>query len=266
MNSKDVIRDNLKQLDLTNDEATIYIELFNRPNTHLQISRKTNINRAKVYRIVEQLEKRSLVLRRTDDKGTFLVANDPSALEIELIAHEEKLKQQRRILSKTIADLNTVSRDQQNSFVVRTFEGTEGFKRMQWHELKAEGEVLVLGNVTVEQLVGSRRWAERFRALSVANKHKTREIINIPYAKPDFTENEEFMELYQAHIIPKTALPASTPMVIYNDTVAVYQFDKEKRVGVEIVNAAYAQTMRHIFEHYWNLSTTEVNRDNSRDS
>ena len=266
MNIRTEVMANLVDLNLSKNEATVYIELVTGPNTHLQLSRNTGINRTKIYRIVEQLEKRSLVMRRTDDRGTFLIANDPGALEIEVIAEEEKVKRQREVLSKVISGLEQVNQDQQSLFTVRTYEGIEGFKQMQWHELKAKDEVLVFGNVTTEELVGSRRWAERFRALSATNGHKTREIINVPYEMPIFTENQAFMGLYEARVIPRDALPASTPMIIYNDTVAVYQFNKEKRVGAEIVNAAYAQTMRYIFEHYWNLNVVEpLQRDDSGD-
>jgi hypothetical protein len=45
-------------------------------------------------------------------------------------------------------------------------------------------------------------------------------------------------------------------MIIYDNTVAVYQFGDQKRVGAEIINASYAATMRVIFEHYWRLGKT----------
>jgi endonuclease YncB( thermonuclease family) len=51
--------------------------------------------------------------------------------------------------------------------------------------------------------------------------------------------------------VPEESLPVATPMVIYNNTVAIYQFTGEKRVGVEIVNEGFARTMRSIFELYW---------------
>jgi hypothetical protein len=62
------------------------------------------------------------------------------------------------------------------------------------------------------------------------------------------------MNLYEARRISEQDLPVATPMIIYNDTVAIYQFDDQKRVGVEIVNAAYARTMKSVFELYWKNS------------
>lgn len=257
MNNKQVLLDELQELNLTKDEAKLYIALIEKPNTHLRLARITGINRTKVYRIVEELEKRGLVSRRTDDRGTFLIASDPDALEIELAAEEGKIRQRRALLQQLVPDLRSLYREAKSPLAVHTYEGVEGFKQMQWNELKTRGELLVLGNVTVEQLVKNRRWSEHFRERVVERGYTTRELINRTYADPTFSEIEGFMNSYSARIIPEAELPISTPVVIYNDTVAVYQFNGEKRVGAEIINATYAETMRSIFEHYWRIAEEE---------
>lgn len=251
MDNKEKIIAQLGTLKLTDEEARLYVELLIKPNTHLQLSRNTGINRTKVYRVVEQLEKRSLVFRRTDDRGMFLMANDPSALEIEIITKEEALKWQRAVFEQVQFGLEVLVEKSKNPFVVHTYEGIEGLKQMLWHELKTEGELLVFGNTTVEQLILDHRWAEKFRERGVTKGYRVRELFNTPHAKPDFTTNSAFFELYAARVISAKELPLSTPMIIYNDTVELFQFHDQKRVGVEIINAAHARTIRQIFEHYW---------------
>lgn len=251
MNSKEILVSQLESINLSKDEAKIYIELFEKPNTHLQLARNTGINRTKVYRIVEQLEKRSLVSRRTDDRGTFLAANDPSALEIELAAQEQELKKQRNALAYAIPGLKSFYQEAKTSFVINTYEGYEGLRQMQWGELRTKKELLVFGNSTIEDMVADHRWAERMRSRAVEKGYKTREIYNESSKKPDFTTNQAYMSLYEVRRVSEKDLPIATPMVIYNDTVAIYQFTDGKRVGVEIVNEGFAQTMKNIFEHYW---------------
>lgn len=221
------------------------------PNTHLQLARATGINRTKVYRLIEQLEQRGLVSRRTDDRGTFLIAHDPEVLEANLIAEEERIKHRRQLLSRLTPELQAVRYDATNPFAIHTYEGVEGLKQMAWHELKTKGELLVFGNSTFEDIVGDHRWSEKLREKVVAKGYKTREIFNDPNKRPDFTRMQEYMNLYDARRIPEVALPVATPMVIYNDTVAIYQFTDGKRVGVEIINTGFAHTMRSIFESYW---------------
>lgn len=251
MNNKQYLRDQLEKLNISKDEARLYIELLEKPNTHLQLARITAINRTKVYRLIEQMERRGLVSRRTDDRGTFLVACDPNALEVGLTIQEERLRYQRKVLKDTIPLLRSHFKDAKNPFMIHTYEGAEGLKQMQWREMHTNGELLVFGNSTIEDMVTDHYWAEKMRSRTVERGYKTREIYNEPNKRPDFTENQDYLALYEARRVPEDHLPVATPMVIYNDTVAIYQFNGEKRVGVEIINEGFARTMRSIFELYW---------------
>jgi sugar-specific transcriptional regulator TrmB len=251
MDNKRYLIDNLEDLNIGEEEAKLYIELLAKPNTHLQLARATGINRTKVYRLAEQLEKRGLISRRTDDRGMFLVANDPNALEIELTTQEAKLKHQREVLKEAIPGLRAVYKDAKSPFVINTYEGTDGLRQMQWHELQTKGELLTFGNTTIEDMVTDHYWAEKMRERTVERGYRTREIYNESDKSPDFTTNPEYLALYEARRVSEEELPVSTPLVIYNDTVVIYQFTDEKRVGVEITNEAFARTMKSIFELYW---------------
>jgi hypothetical protein len=43
-------------------------------------------------------------------------------------------------------------------------------------------------------------------------------------------------------------------IAIYNDTVSVYHWRDDQKVGSETINKAYADTMRQMFESYWVIS------------
>ncbi len=251
MNNKQYWIDKLDTFNIGSEEAKLYIELLEKPNTHLQLARATGINRTKVYRLAEQLEKRGLVTRRTDDRGMFLVASDPSSLEIELTTQEARLKRQRQVLDEAVPGLRALYRDAKNPFVIHTYEGPDGLRQMQWHELQTKGELLTFGNSTIEDMVTEHYWAEQMRERTVKLGYRTREIYNESDKSPDFTVNQEYLALYEARRVSEVELPVATPMVIYNDTVAIYQFTDQKRVGVEIINEGFARTMKSIFELYW---------------
>lgn len=249
-NSADMYRI-LYDLNLNQDEAKIYVSLLEKPNTHLQLARITGVNRTKVYRLVEQLEKRGIVSRRSDDRGVFLVANDPNVFEIELTVQEERLKHRRRVLEDAVPELRSFYNDAKNPFVIHTYEGQEGLRQMQWHELETNGELLTFGNTTLEDMVSDHHWAERMRNRTVERGYRIREIYNESGRSPDFTTNPDYLALYEARRVSEAELPVATPMVIYNDTVAIYQFTDGKRVGVEIINKGFARTMKSVFELYW---------------
>jgi len=258
LNKQDNIVDLLREMRLSTDEAKVYLELLKSPNTHLKLAHATGINRTKIYRLADQLEKRSLITTRTDDRGTFLVAADAATLEADLVVQEEKVKDQRAAFEALVPLLTSVKTGDASQFIVHTYDGEEGFKQMLWHELKTKREALIFGSGTIEDLVSNRRWAEKHRALTVQTDYKVREVLNPGGKSPAFTLNEEFLkDHYYARLISPDIIKFDQQIVIYNDTVAIYSRHDQQKVGIEVINAAYANTMRQIFEHYWQLADPE---------
>lgn len=241
----------LESLNLTTEEAKIYLELLREPTTHARLAHATGINRTKIYRLADQLEKRSLITTRVDDQGSFLVAADPSTLEVELVTQEEKTRDQRRIFDELLPALSALKEGKPRDFSIYTYDGVEGFKQMLWHELKAKGENLILGTGIIEELVESRSWAEKHRAMTIEVGYTVRQIVNEGTVVQKFTDNLAFFGKYVERILPVDTLPFEQQTVVYNDTVAVYHWRKKQKVGFEVVNAGYATMMRVIFESYW---------------
>ena len=226
--------------------------------SHLEIARKSGVNRTKVYRIADELVKRGLVTEEMNDEGRELAAADPANLEITLTTAEEKLKTQKQIFRQTLPALQTMfeAGDQPNpdDFVVNSYEGIDGFKQMLWNELKTKNEILVFGYGTIQDLIASPRWAEKHRAKSLESGYKIREILN-PKGKPEnFTANQDFSAIYQKRLISPKALPLAHQMTIYNNTVAIYNWRNNQKVGTEIINKQFADMQRSVFENYWKLA------------
>jgi DNA-binding MarR family transcriptional regulator len=250
----------LIRLGLSGDEARIYLELLREPTTHLKLAHATGINRTKVYRLADDLEKRSLVAKRVDDRGTFLVATDPSQLEIGLIDQEDAIKQKREAFTQLVPMLALFKQPDAKNFVVNTYDGSDGFKQMLWHELKTHGEELILGCGTIEDVVSDAGWAEKHRHMTVEAGYTIREIINVGDKDEPFTANKEFMTRYTHRVIPSDILPLGQQMCIYNDTVAIYHWRHDQKVGLEIISAPFATMMRDVFEMYWQKATPPVVR------
>ncbi len=254
LNNTDIVLGQLRTIGLQPDEARLYVELLKEPSTHLRLAHATGINRTKVYRLISDLEKRSLVTKRTDDRGTFLVAADPTTLEVELVAKEEKLKSQRDSFNQLLPVLEQFKAREASGFVIHTYEGTEGFKQMLWHELKSKDDNLIFGSGTIEDLVPDRRWAEKHRAMTVEANYKIRELLNPGEKDKPFTFNDEFMARYIHRTIPRNVLTLQNQISIYNGTVATYHWRNDQKVGFEVINYDYSKMMRQMFEHYWQLA------------
>lgn len=253
MNTTDHIIEQLGILGFTREEAILYIELLREPSTHLRLSQVTGINRTKVYRLADALEKRSIIARRIDDRGTFLVAKDPEALEIGVVDLEEQILEKRRVLGGLLPKLAALDADrQENKFTLQSYEGEEGFKQMLWHELRAQDEILYIGNSLLEDLVESRNWTERYRQMVCDKAIKVRALL---HDRPeDFTANYAYKTKYTKRLYVKPEILAiDNQIVIYNNVVATYAFESGKKVGFEVMNTGHAHMMRQIFERYWSL-------------
>ena len=254
MNNKDQILLNLSRLGLNRDQAKVYTYLLeNGASTHLQIARSTSVNRTKVYRIIDDLEKLSLATVNISDEGKKVLPASPKNLEVVLTAEESKLEAKRAAYSQSINALNSLFKNDNNTlkFKVNTYEGTNGFKQMLWNELKAKGELLGFGSGTIEDLVQSRAWAEKHRQKTLDSGYSIREIVNPGKKKLKFTDNSDFYATFHRRSISDAKLNLEQQTMIYNDTVAIYHWRDDQKVGFEVINKAYADMMRQVFEMYW---------------
>jgi sugar-specific transcriptional regulator TrmB len=256
-NNIDAIIAQLRELGLSREQSRLYIELLREPSTHLRLAHATGINRTKVYRLASDLEKRSLVSRRTDDRGTFLVAADPATLEVELVSREESIKSQRSAFEQVLPTLKQIKTNEASGFIVHTYEGVEGFKQMLWHELKTTGINRIFGSGTIEDLVPDSRWAEKHRAETVLADYTIHELLNPGDKGYPFTHNTAFMDRYLHRRIPRDILTLTNQTVIHDSTVSTYHWRNGQKVGYEIINEEYAQMMRQMFDHYWDLCTSD---------
>jgi biotin operon repressor len=240
-------------LGLSSDEAMIYLELLKGPTSHFKLAQATGINRTKVYRLADQLENRSLVTKRVDDRGMALVATDPSTLEVELETQREVLSRRYTVLKSLLPQLESI-RTRNAGFIVHTYVGEKGFKQMLWHELKAQGELLTMGDTLLEEMVQSPRWTEQYRSKVLAAGIRIRALVNRDSPYRNFTQNSMYLSHYSCRCIPRDILTLNHAIDIYNDTVAVLRWNDDHKVGLEIIDASHAQAMRQIFESYWSIA------------
>jgi len=256
MNNMGNVLQLLRILKLSHDEARLYLELLKEPTTHLKLARTTGINRSKVYRLVESLEKRSLVGVRSDDRGTFIMATDPATLEVQLVSQENQLKAQRAAFQSLLPMLQKVRNKDESSFIIHTYEGEEGFKQMLWHELKTKGENLIFGCGSLRELIHSQRWINEHHSRTLEAGYHMRELINPGEDDKTFLVEYAPTELHQYRVITKDVLSLETQIATYNDTVGIYHWRNQQKIGIEIISAEYARTMRQMFEHYWSVAVT----------
>ena len=234
LNIKEILA-RLEQLGLSNDEARLYIALLKESSNHLRLSRATGIDRAKIYRLIERLEKRSLIARRTDDRGTFLIAADPRLLEIDLVSEERHLRERRNALDTVLPSLNSIQAmpaPDETGFNIKIYEGQAGFKQMCWNELKTDGEIITFGHGNIETLVGDPRWADRHRLFQLEAGYRTRDLVNPQRASRSKLASERLYQanVYRAGVIEPEILNFHDQTVVYNNTVSIYHWQGTQKI------------------------------------
>jgi len=105
---------------LNDEEASIYLYLLEkRVLTALNISRNLHIGRTKVYRILDKLINKQLVVQRVDSAGFKFVANDPEQLNLLLSKQEGELAGLKKSLPKILNTLkNKIGLSQPGSQII----------------------------------------------------------------------------------------------------------------------------------------------------
>lgn len=245
----------LRDFGFSDDQTEVYLALLQAPASPLALSRQTGITRTKIYGLLHDLEERSLIAKIANEQGTLYGVTDPANLGIPLSELEAQLQERQAIFQQLVPMLSALRGiSQTSSFSVRNYEGEEGFKQMLWNELKTKGEQLSLGGGDVEELISSTAWVDRYRERVVEAGYQIREIINSELDLPTPIHNTAYLQKYHCRGISSHLLPLENQVVIYNDTVDIYCWRQDSKVGLEIVNKPFADMMRAVFNAYWKLT------------
>jgi sugar-specific transcriptional regulator TrmB len=252
MRNNGVLKGNLTQLGLGNDESTIFLCLLDAPRSRLDVSRLTGIARSSVYRLVDGMIDRGLAHEVTTGDDKVLVAVRPEALEQLVATHEAAAQQARTSFEQVMPMLTTFLRPE-NDFSIRTYSGLGGIKQMLWNELKSESEVLVFSSGLLDDATGE-KWAEKYRAEVIRRGLKERIIGNVEIARA-VKKVVPYSDHYEVRLVPKAVLDIGCELSVYDGTIALYNsLDHGVRLGTEIVNPFLASFMRQVFDRYWSVA------------
>lgn len=254
--NKQKLEDNLKLLGLAEEEILLYTLLLEKGGkTVLEIARTTNINRSKIYRLIDDLKAKSLIESNNDSWGEIFSASIPESLALFLEKEEEELNKKKEVLNLTIEELKNLQAGESDSFKVRHYSGVEGLKQMLWNEL-ASSELVAFGTGTLENFV-PHKFAEKLREEHIIRKMKVYELLNKEQTSEsdDYTEINDFEKKVLSYkYIDVKILSIRNHIEVYNNTIAFYNWDDNNLKGLEIESVAFSTMLRQIFWHYWEIA------------
>ena len=248
------IYNQLIEFGLDNTEAKIYLHLLEvGPRTPLRLSREVNLNRSKIYRYIDKMQARSLIIETNDTWGKKIKAANPQNLQLLLAKKETELKRDLELAPSLINSLLNFPANSKSSFEIKHYKGVEGLKQMLWNRLSAH-EFFLFGYSDMNEIVG-KNFAEKVRTTHVERNVMQYELENVhDRGKYWYTNVADWNRHYDSYYISPKLLKIRHYLSIFNDTVSLMNWEKGEHVGIEIVDKQFAQMQKQIFSYFWKIA------------
>lgn len=247
--------ENLRQLGLSDLEATLYIYLSeNIPSSALDLSRSLVIPRTSVYDTLTRLSEKGLVERVIVSKSTLYKASPISRFDSIISGEKEKIT----AMTNSLRLLQTQLKPrvgELKSTEVRYYQGAEGMRQMIWNCLRAKKEIVgysVFGRVEVVGTKFYDHFVKEFASRSLGDRviaSPTKRTMDYIFkdVKPGFHQ----LSFQNIRCLEEEDLYIAGDTMIYNNIYAVSYWHGNEVVGVEIENPDFVKHELSIFELLW---------------
>jgi len=248
----------LKPFGLSTEEIEIYLNLLeNNTSSALTISRNLHLGRTKVYRILDKLIEKELVVQQYNENGFKFKASHPSHLSFVLSKKETEISALRKSLPDTLNLLeNYINIDNSGSQILY-YRGLEGLSRVNWNLLNAKNEFLSYEVSTADAYMPHDE-AEKLRQQLFDKKIYSRSLTNIEKLG-SFSHLKEIEKFQKINFISPKIITIQADIFIYNDIFTICHFLENKDIFcLEIKNKYLVDMQKQIFENLWSQSTPIV--------
>ena len=172
------LAEELQEIGLSEKEAQVYLATLELGQETVQnISKKSGVNRATTYVILESLQKKGIVTVFEQEKKTIFIAEGPTALYNIIREQEEALQKKDVELDSMMPQLMSVYNLHPEKPKVTFYEGKEGLKKMQeeFLSMKSDKASVIYSPKAVNELFSEEEIKEQ-RQKRVGKKITTRSI------------------------------------------------------------------------------------------
>ncbi|MBM3209191.1 hypothetical protein FJZ40_02780 [Candidatus Shapirobacteria bacterium] len=248
----DKIKVLLEPFGLSGEEAQVYLELLQKNvATALNLSRSLHLGRTKVYRLLDKLIEKQLVVLQCESSGFKFLANDPSQLDLLLNRRESELAAIRRSLPGILKVLESRAGSGRPGSQVIYYRGKQGLSQVNWNLIRAKKEFVSYEVATADVYLPQRE-AEKLRRRLLEEKIMTRTITNKKIIESFTQVTEMVRHFWQIRYIPPEILTIRADVFIYNDVYAACHYLEDGDVFCfEMHNEQLAQMQKEMFENLW---------------
>lgn len=246
----DNLQNALLTFGLSEEESQVYLFLLkNGRSSALYIHKSLKIPRTKVYRLLNKLGDKGLVVEEVKGYGTKFVAESYEKLN-EIIWGKEaelySLKHEAPNLFNQLAQLTVAD---PKEYKILHYRGVEGLKQVTWNSTKAK-DLFRIYEINNMHAFLDFEFSEKVRMKFLESKIKTHQLTN-QKELDDYTEIPEVVEYMDYRYISPEELEIIFEIAIYNDTLVMYSYEKHDIFCVELINPKLAKMQKQIFDLIW---------------
>ncbi len=244
----------LKPFGLTIEESRIYLLLLAKGSLSvLTISRLLRLGRTKVYRILDRLIAKGLVLQTLKSRGLSFEAQSYHQLDFLIKQKESQLDTLKKSIPMVFEQLAKPDPTHGSPAKVVYYKGKDGLKQVTWNSTKAHGILRVIEMANDMSDFLDQEFSEKVRQEFINQKlTSSRQLTNLVHLKP-YTQVSEFALMIQDYrYIDPNIFTIEIEMLIYNQVVAIYQFKDNQVFCIEIYNQPLTRMMQQFYDLLWN--------------
>lgn len=259
------IQNTFKGIGLSQQESQLYVDLLrNGPQTVMQLSKRADIPRSTIYRIIETLVEEGFVEKVLKKKTSVFKAVPSDNLDFLVTEQENKLNDLKSTM-EAIKDMGLTSLQNVPTTQVRHYQGVSGIKQMLWNSLNADKEVIGYSEFGRVDVVGTNfynSFVKEFDHRNLSDRVITNET-GFKYVEKHVlsTVDKHQLGIEGIKVLPEERFYVAGDTSIYNNIYSVSFWKGDEIVGVEIENPEMVRLHKSIFEILWDIASPygEVN-------
>jgi predicted transcriptional regulator len=252
------VRSLLKDFQFSRDEQTIYLSLLKYGwSSALQLSRRTDINRTTLYRLLEELQSKGYVEIIPEQSTTLYAASPFTSFTTAITELEQKAENMQSSLEQLQKYMTAVAKGSIQETEVHLYRGEHGLQTMEWRTIGEKIDTMIFGTDQWRTLF-SKKFTERIRQARVNSSCRVFELLNpqgitaLEATVQPWTNVLHYIEshFYHRQISP-IILPIQTELIINPDACFMFSMQQDDLVGLEIRNRGLALMLRNLFKMAW---------------
>ena len=246
----------LNKLGLNDNEIIVYEELLQSGQQKAsQISKKTPLKRGLVYKTLEDLEQKGLIIRE-DDKNTVSTFSPihPNVLKGIAENKAQEALEAKESIQKELGSLISMYNLANNKPGVEFYEGVEGMEKVLNDILTATETVYTIIDLKAfpKQTNIQKRIKNYTNALA-SKKIKQKLLLST------ISESKNNLSLYNFNTTEIKTLPEkihlNSTIHLYDNKLSQFTLQKNSEIGIIITDQNIYQTNRKLFNILWEIST-----------